>query len=212
MNKLEPTEIPAYAYQLLSLCTSASLMLIPLYGFNQYFHRHYYNKICNEMESEQSNCDTIGKLIDVFLFIEIYLSSLILIFVIYVEPFSDKEIMEAQDTVLYHLSTCTEFCLTERDVITHFRTLASNPRYILTPFIISALLTMCKINRDLDSSRLSSSTTLQFLRSVIRNNENERALSKKSAWCRLVLEESVVDMDKIYTILIDQRYTNNVNI
>lgn len=107
--------------------------------------------------------------------------------------------------MLYHLSNCTEFCLTEKDITTHFRTLASNPRYILTPFIISALLTMCKINRDLDSTRLSSSATLQFLRSVIRNNENECEMAKKSAWSRLVLEESVVDMDKIYTILIDQR-------
>lgn len=65
---------------------------------------------------------------------------------------------------------------------------------------------MCKINRNLDSARLSSSTTLQFLRGVIRNNERERELSKTSAWCRLALEESVVDIEKTYSILIDQRY------
>lgn len=86
--------------------------------------------------------------------------------------------------------------------------LASNPKYILTPFIISALLTMCKINRDLDSARLSSSVTLQFLRSVIRNNERERELCEKSAWCRLALDESVVNLDKIYSVLVDQRFVN----
>lgn len=71
---------------------------------------------------------------------------------------------------------------------------------------------MCKINRDLDSARLSSSTTLQFLRSVIRNNERERELSNTSAWCRLALEESVVNMEKIYNILIDQRWAGKAGV
>lgn len=71
--------------------------------------------------------------------------------------------------------------------------------------MISALLTTCKINRNLDSSRLSSSITLQFLRSVIRNNEREREMYSSSAWCRLALDQSVIDLEKIYGILIEQR-------
>lgn len=83
--------------------------------------------------------------------------------------------------------------------------LSSHAKYILSPFLISALLTMCKINRNLDSARLSSSTTLQFLRSVIRNNERERELCSASDWCRMASDDPVVDIEKIYTILIDQR-------
>lgn len=74
---------------------------------------------------------------------------------------------------------------------------------------MSALLTMCKINRNLDSTRLSSSITLHFLRSVIQNNEREKELSAKSAWSRLALDQSVVDLDKVFTILIDNRYIYN---
>lgn len=83
--------------------------------------------------------------------------------------------------------------------------LASMPRYLLTPFLISALLTMCNINRYLDSTRLASSTALPFLRTVIRNNERERELCRTSAWCRHTSEQNVVEMEKILTILIEQR-------
>lgn len=143
------------------------------------------------------------------------------------DNFTEKELCEAQDTVLYHLGNCSEFCISERDIITYFRVwsteiyrdlhtaimnvsivlqgLSSHAKYILSPFLISALLTMCKINRNLDSARLSSSTTLQFLRSVIRNNERERELCSASDWCRMASDDPVVDIEKIYTILIDQR-------
>lgn len=91
-------------------------------------------------------------------------------------------------------------------ILLHFlQALASMPRYLLTPFLISALLTMCNINRYLDSTRLASSTALPFLRTVIRNNERERELCKTSAWCRHTSEQNVVEMDKMLTILIEQR-------
>lgn len=67
---------------------------------------------------------------------------------------------------------------------------------------------MCNINRYLDSTRLASSAVLPFLRTVIRNNERERELCKKSAWCRHTSEQNIVEMDKILTILIEQRYSN----
>lgn len=58
--KLPPTEIPALAYQVFALSTSASLMVIPLYSFNQYFQRHYYKKAYQGMDSDQSNYGSIG--------------------------------------------------------------------------------------------------------------------------------------------------------
>lgn len=121
------------------------------------------------------------------------------------DPFSDKELVEAQDTILYHLNSCTEYSITEKDIIANFRALASNPRYVLTPFLISALLTMSNANRFLDTTRLSTSVALPFLRNVVRNNERERELCETSSWCRMTLEQSVVDLNKIFTVLIDQR-------
>lgn len=67
---------------------------------------------------------------------------------------------------------------------------------------------MCNFNRYLDSTRLASSAALPFLRTVIKNNERERALCKDSAWCRHTSEQNVVEMDKILTILIEQRYAS----
>lgn len=91
-------------------------------------------------------------------------------------------------------------------VIYVLQALATTPRYLLTPFLICALLTMCNINRYLDSTRLASSAALPFLRTVIRNNERERELCKNSAWCRHTSEQNVVEMQKILTILIEQRF------
>lgn len=59
--KLPPTEIPALAYQIFSLCTTAALIVIPLYAFNQYFQRHFYKKNYQDMESDQSACGSVGK-------------------------------------------------------------------------------------------------------------------------------------------------------
>lgn len=63
--KFPPTEVPALAYQLFSLCTTASLLLIPLFAFNHYFHQHYYKKVSIEMDSDQTNYDSIGKYIHI---------------------------------------------------------------------------------------------------------------------------------------------------
>lgn len=84
--------------------------------------------------------------------------------------------------------------------------LVFNPKYILTPFFVSALLTICNVSRYLETVRLSGSSTLPFIRSVIQNNEKESELFKSSAWFRDTLEHTVVDICKLYTTLIEQRY------
>lgn len=40
---------------------------------------------------------------------------------LFAEPYSDKELFEAQDTILFHLSNCAELNFTEKDVIGHLR-------------------------------------------------------------------------------------------
>lgn len=44
-----------------------------------------------------------------------------IIFLPFVEDFSEKELREAQDTILYHLSTCTEFKINEKEMVNQFR-------------------------------------------------------------------------------------------
>lgn len=83
---------------------------------------------------------------------------------------------------------------------------ASNPKIFLTPFMLSALLTLCNASRYLESVRLSSSSTLPFIRSVIQKNEKEVELSNNSAWFRDALEYSTVNVQKVYSILVQQRY------
>lgn len=96
MQKIDPLELPALAYQLFSLCSSAAQIFIPLFSLNHYFHNNYYRKVFSDLASEQTNFDSI-------------------------EEFSEKELSEAQDTILYHLSTCTEFNFSENQIVTQFR-------------------------------------------------------------------------------------------
>lgn len=86
-----------------------------------------------------------------------------------------------------------------------FQTMATNPKYVLTPFMLSALLTICNVSRYLESVRLSVSSALPFIRSVIQNNEKEVELCNNSAWFRDTLEHSTVDVNKVYSILVEQR-------
>lgn len=82
--------------------------------------------------------------------------------------------------------------------------MASNPKYILTPFLLSALLTICNVSRYLESARLSGSSALPFLRTVIQNNEKELELCENSAWFRDTLEHHPADVAKLNSILIQQ--------
>lgn len=83
--------------------------------------------------------------------------------------------------------------------------LSAAPRYILSPFFLSALLTMCNINRYPESTRLSSSHLLPLLRQVIQNNELEKEMCLQSAWCRQTVDHCIVSVEKISEVLIDQR-------
>lgn len=79
------------------------------------------------------------------------------------------------------------------------------PRYILSPFFLSAMLTMCNINRFPESKSLSSSSILPFLRNAIRNVEIEKEMWQQSAWCHDALGQAPLNLDKIMNLLIDQR-------
>lgn len=61
IGNLEPSDLPTLSFQLFSMCTSASQVIIPIFSLNNYFHRNYYKKVFSEMCSEQTNQDSIGK-------------------------------------------------------------------------------------------------------------------------------------------------------
>lgn len=179
MQKLDPMELPALAFQLFSMCNTPTLIIIPIFGFEKYFYKHFYKKLFSNLDSETTDFDSI-------------------------DTHSDNEYRESEETILYHLSGCTEFRVSEKEIVTIFKNISATPTKILTPFMVSAILTMCNNNRYPDSSSLSSSPILTFLRSIIKNNEDEKEMTKKSVWCRNTIDSSNDNIDNILSILIDQ--------
>lgn len=119
---------------------------------------------------------------------------------------SHEEYLEEEQTVLYHLSNVTIEKFTEKDVVAVFKMLSSIPKFILNPFMISAILTMCNVNRYPEKTRLSASLVLPFLRNIIKSNEDEKEMKLKSAWCSNILDmdSTAVDVKRIFEILIDR--------
>lgn len=90
-------------------------------------------------------------------------------------------------------------------IINIFQALSPTPKYILTPFMLNSLFSMCNGNRDPSSTTtLSNSPILLFIRNVIKNNEIEKKMCKQSAWCKDTSINQSVDLNKIFMVLIDQ--------
>ena len=60
LQSLAPTELPALAYQLFSICNTAAQIIIPIFAFEKYFHRFYYKKLFADMHSNSTDFDSIG--------------------------------------------------------------------------------------------------------------------------------------------------------
>lgn len=61
LQKLKPNELPPLANQLFSLTTSVPLVLMVLFSFQKYFHKFYYKKIFNDMQTDSiTETDSIG--------------------------------------------------------------------------------------------------------------------------------------------------------
>ncbi|XP_037947703.1 Fanconi anemia group I protein [Teleopsis dalmanni] len=178
IQSVSPMELPALSYQLFFMCKTASEIIIPIIGLEKYFHRYYYKKLFADMNSNSTDFDSI-------------------------DEFSDKELREAEETILHHLNYCTQYKMSEQQVIIALKNFQCMPDTILTPFVISAILTMASANRDPDAHQ-SMFTLLQFLRGVIRCNEDERNLADYSVWCRDTLQRKQVDLDQIFNVLIDR--------
>ncbi|KAH8389032.1 hypothetical protein KR200_011962 [Drosophila serrata] len=179
LQELSPMELPALCFQLFSMCTTASQLIIPLLALEKYFHRNFYKRLFSDMCSNSTNLDSI-------------------------DSYSDKELREAEETILHHLNYCTMYKLTEKHLAIMLRNFQHMPDVVLTPFMLSAIISMTTINRDPESARTSHSILLPFLRNVIKNNEEERTLADYSVWYRDTLQRKQVDLQQVFAVLIDQ--------
>ncbi|XP_067627011.1 Fanconi anemia group I protein homolog isoform X2 [Eurosta solidaginis] len=179
LQTLSPTELPALAYQLFSMCSTCSDIMILVLALEKYFHRFYYKKLFADMQSNSTDFDSI-------------------------DAYSDKELREAEETILHHLNYCTQYKISETQMCVVLRNFNSMPDIILTPFMLSAIISMTSANREPESERLTTSVLLHFLRSVIHNNEHERLMADYSVWCRDTLQRKQVQLDYVFTVLIDQ--------
>ncbi|XP_033247980.1 Fanconi anemia group I protein homolog [Drosophila miranda] len=179
LQELSPMELPALCFQLFSMCQNASQLIVPLLALEKYFQRNYYKRLFSDMSSNSTDFDSI-------------------------DPFSDKELREAEETILHHLNYCTMYKLTEKHLAVMLRNFSHLPDVILTPFMLSAIISMTSVNRDPESARISRCILLPFLRNVIKNNEEEITLADYSVWYRDSLQRKQVDLQQVLTVLIDQ--------
>lgn len=63
LQSLAPDALPALAFQLFSMCSTASQIIIPILALEKYFHRFYYKKLFSDMNSNSTDFDSIGKII-----------------------------------------------------------------------------------------------------------------------------------------------------
>ncbi|XP_055838956.1 Fanconi anemia group I protein [Episyrphus balteatus] len=178
LESIIPSEVPALSYQLFSMCTTAGQIIIPILALEKYFYRFYYKKLFADLDSNSTDFNSI-------------------------DVYSDKELREAEETVLHHLNYCTQYKINEIQLCIVLRNFLSTPDVLLTPFVLSAVLSMTRANREPDT-RLSTSVILPFLRTVIKNNEDEKKYAQYSVWCRDCLQIRRVDLDRTFTIMIDQ--------
>uniref|UniRef100_A0A182TNZ2 Fanconi anemia group I protein n=1 Tax=Anopheles melas TaxID=34690 RepID=A0A182TNZ2_9DIPT len=178
LKNIEPLELPPLACQLFHVCLKhPSLLVVPLMALQKYFHKNYYKKVLSNENSDTTDFDSIDR-------------------------YSDSEIREAEETILFHLSNVTEFRVDEAQTVAMFKPFQNNPEVLLTPFLVGALLAMSKINRQPDTTDVVSSPIMAFLIKLIAISEQEREMCSQSAWCRGRIEPSVIArIDQLFGIL-----------
>uniref|UniRef100_A0A182JNR2 Fanconi anemia group I protein n=1 Tax=Anopheles christyi TaxID=43041 RepID=A0A182JNR2_9DIPT len=178
LKNVEPLELPPLACQLFHVCLKhPTLLVVPLMALQKYFHNNYYKKVLSNENSDTTDFDSIDR-------------------------YSDSEIREAEETILFHLSNVIEFRVDEAQTVAMFKPFQNNPEVLLTPFLVAALLTMSKINRQPDTTDVVSSPIMAFLIKLIAISEQEREMCIQSAWCRGRIEPSVIArIDQLFSIL-----------
>uniref|UniRef100_A0A2M4CNT3 Uncharacterized protein n=1 Tax=Anopheles darlingi TaxID=43151 RepID=A0A2M4CNT3_ANODA len=178
IKQIEPLELPPLAFQLFRVCLkNPGQLIVPLMALQKYFHKNYYKKVLSNANSDTTDFDSIDR-------------------------YSDTEIREAEETILYHLSNVTEFRLDETQTVAMFKPFQNNPEKLLTPFLVGALLAMSRINRLPDTTDVVSSPIMAFLIKLIALSEKEREMCNQSAWFRGRVDSSIGSrVDQLFTVL-----------
>uniref|UniRef100_A0A182F4D0 Uncharacterized protein n=1 Tax=Anopheles albimanus TaxID=7167 RepID=A0A182F4D0_ANOAL len=178
IKHIEPMELPPLAFQLFHVCLkNPSQLIVPLMALQKYFHKNYYKKVLSNANSDTTDFDSIDR-------------------------YSESEIREAEETILYHISNVTEFRLDETHVVAMFKPFQNNPEKLLTPFLVGALLAMSRINRLPDTTDVVSSPIMAFLIKLIAFSEKEREMCDQSAWFRGRIDSSIGPrVDQLFTVL-----------
>lgn len=120
--KLEPQELPTLAFQLFTLSSTPAQLMIPLISLNQYFQTYLYKKQLDQSpDSEPLNFDSIGEcqMIQLLFHSNAIYTNVCILF--QADRFSDNDLVSAQNTILYHLSNCSEYKISEKEMVQQFR-------------------------------------------------------------------------------------------
>lgn len=175
-NHNELAAISFQIFELSMLCPS--YMIVPLLSLNSYFHEKRYIKLYNEMNSE-SDLDSI-------------------------EETSDRGIVEAEETVIFHFKTVTEYTCIEKNLVGGLlKNICYVPSFILSPFMITMLSSVAKVTTYNGDIKISQSQVLPYLKQVFQINDRYANLLRESAWLRHIKLTDPVDLPKLLAVLVD---------
>ena len=120
-----------------------------------------------------------------------------------IDEIAEKGIIETEENVIFHFQHVTEFTSIEKDIVNSLKPLSFAPKFIISPFIATVLVSFAKMSSSsvAGNLRLPQSILLPFIKQVFKNNERHRAILRQSAWARSVDQFEPVDIDKLLKIL-----------
>jgi Fanconi anemia group I protein len=178
LRNMDPSNVPGLAHQMFMLCKCSQLIIIPLLALNKYFYLHLYKDSFTELNSEMSDYDSIDRA-------------------------PAENVQHAEETVIFHFQTVTKYTQIEKDLLAGFKNLTYTPQYILTPFLLAAILSVVKVSSHDGKIIYTQSVMVPFLRQVIKINETTKEIAKNVAWARILGENFLVpDLQKTLDLLI----------
>jgi fanconi anemia group I protein len=163
-------------------------LIISILAFDSYFYHKRYIKKFVEMDSE-SNVNSI-------------------------DSTAEKGVIETEENVLFHFQSVTEFTSIEKDIVTGLKPLVFAPKFIISPFIATVLVSFAKMSSSAVAGnlRLPQSILLPFMKEVFKNNEKHRAIRRHSAWARSVEKFEPIDIDKLLKVIQENTCKNHQNV
>lgn len=176
LPNVQQSDIPRLALA----CFNLSLfnkIVIPVLALDSYFYNKRYMKKFVEIDSE-NDVDSI-------------------------DVTAEKGVIETEDNVIFHFQNVTEFTSIEKDIVNSLKPLVFAPKFIISPFIATVLVSFAKMSSSsvAGNLRLPQSILLPFMKQVFKNNEKHRSIRRHSAWARSVERFEPIDIQKLLKVL-----------